>query len=431
MMSRWNYWHTSLVTLLSIALVLGSPVASAQEAAGPRGQTSDVHAWRVADTRQLDIDGEPISLSPDGQWIAGLGPDNEFCVWDIAELTPVCTPDRYPVDAGSIAWAPDSSAIAFSLEFARLFTESDIFVFEVGSGELSNLTDDGIDDDTPMTELGDATEPVPVDAYPAWSLDGRELTFARTDWMAETRSTTLMTVSAAGGEPTELIELETVYPLLINSPMRWLEDGSLLYTIWTSVPDEPDDGLWIYKPGGEPVQLLGGTRADDYPAPLATDVYERDGTTVILGFSVFLSSNVTESRDRSIGFALALESGAAVPLEEFLSIDNTGAALGEETLIFAPPRLSPDETAIVLGIQQLGAGTQTLAIAPIDTGQPPVSIDVEPGFKPYAAFNGYAWANNNTILVPTAERADVLLTLERSADATPAAACSCTLPPRE
>jgi hypothetical protein len=143
---------------------------------------------------------------------------------------------------------------------------------------------------------------------------------------------------------------------------------------------------------------------------------------------VFLSSNVTENRDRSIGFALALESGATVPLEEFLSIDNTGAALGDETLIFAPPRLSPDETAIVLGIQQLGAGTQTLAIAPIDTGQPPVSIDVESGFKPYAAFNGYPWASNNTILVPTAQGSDVLLTLERSAEATRQPVGNCTPP---
>jgi len=404
-----------LLLLLGIAMLLTGSTPALARQTGSHGATTDANGWHVAHERVLDVDGEPLSLSPDGQWIAGLGPDRAFCVWDVDDLAPVCANDRYPIDTRSMAWAPDSTAVAFSLDFARLFTESDIFVFDIDRESLANLTDDGIDDDIPITELSDATEPVPVDVYPAWSLDGNELTFARTAWAAETRTTTLMTVSVTGGEPTELIELETDVPLPINSPMRWLDDGSLLYTIWTSVPDEADDGLWNYNPGDEPVQLLEGTKANDYPVPIVTDVIERNGATIALGFSPLLVSQYTQDPERSVGFTLDLETGDIGSLEAFAGIDNSGLGIGEQTQIIAPARIAPDGLTLILGIGQLGTGT--LAIAEAGTGESPLSIGLEPRSLPLAAFHGYAWASNDTILVPLTEGQVVLLTLERPTQA--------------
>lgn len=421
-MGHHGSWYMRLLALVSIASLVGASATAAQEAA-PHGRPGDVNGWRVADERELDIDGELISLSPDGQWIAGLGSDSDFCVWDIASLDPACTSASLPIARESMAWAPDSSAVAFSLDFARFFAESDIFVFDIDTGKLANLTDDGVDDvslESPRTEAG----PLLIDLFPTWSLDSKELTFGRTDWSAETLTTTLMTVSVDGGEPTELLTLETNYPFLVSSPMRWLESGSLLYTSWPADLDDPDAGLWIYEPGGDNVQILKGTSADDYPVPLATDVYEDNGKTVVLGFSALLNAELDRDRDRSIGFALDLETGDTASLEEVVGIDNTDAEIDERTLIFAPARMSPDGSTLILGISQLGPGT--LAIASTETGEPPVSLDIEPKFQPFWAFQGYTWASNDTILVPLAEGPVVLLTLERSAEATPVAPCSCT-----
>src|ERR671910_2328595 len=58
-------------------------------AASPVG-TEDGAAWRVVNERRLAIDGEPVTLSPDGRWVAGSGPEQEFCVWEVATLDAVC-----------------------------------------------------------------------------------------------------------------------------------------------------------------------------------------------------------------------------------------------------------------------------------------------------------------------------------------------------
>lgn len=416
-----------VVPLLGILMLLGASAPAMAQQARPHGAPIDASGWRVADERELEIEGEPISLSPDGQWIAGRGPDREFCVWKVETLDPVCDAEPLPIATESLAWAPDSSAVAFSLDFARLLYDSDIFVFTIETGTIANLTDDGdekISLETPRTEGG----PILIDLMPTWSLDGTELTFGRTDWTADILTTTLMTIPAAGGEPVELLTIDADGPAQVISPMRRLDDGSLLYTVWMPDLDEPANGLWRYEPGEDPVQLVKGTESDDYPVPVATDVYEADGRTIVLGFSPLLGAQYTRDPDRSIGFALDLETGATVPLEEVVSIDNADAGPGEETVIFAPARISPDRSAMVLGVNQGGQGT--LAIASTEPGEAPVSIDVQPRFQPFWAFQGYTWASNDTILVPLAEGPVVLLTLERSDRATPAAPCSCTPPPQ-
>lgn len=384
-------------------------------------------AWHVADQRELEIDGDPLSLSPDGQWIAGSGPDNAFCVWEVEGLDPECSADPYPLAPESIVWAPDSSAVAFSLDFARLLVESDIYVFDVETAEIANLTDDGVED-LSVEDLSDATEPILIDVFPAWSLDGSELTFARTDFSADVRSTTLLTVSRGGGEPAELLALDAEYPILINSPMRWLEDGSLLFTQWPPDLDDPAAGLWRLDPGDDPVRIVEGSEDDEYPIPIVTDVMEVDGRTVVLGFSPLLATTSTPDIDRSLGFALDLESGELEPLEEFVGIDNSGLEIGEQSRIFAPARAAPDGSALIVGIGGFGPGT--LAIAEPGAGDPPAPLDIEPRFVPFAAIQGYAWASNDTVLIPRSEGPDLLITLERSAEATPAAPCSCTPPPR-
>ncbi len=77
-----------------------------------------------------------MTLSPDGQWIAGIGPEgDQFCIWNVETLIVDCDDQFQPIHAESITWSPDSTAVAYSLDLLMRFYDSDVFVYDVKRGE--------------------------------------------------------------------------------------------------------------------------------------------------------------------------------------------------------------------------------------------------------------------------------------------------------
>ncbi len=157
--------------------------------------------WEVTGRDGVFIEDELITLSPDGQWIAGIDMDNAFCVWELATGDATCAGADLDIDRETIRWAPDSTAVAFShgpLEYAQ---DTDIFVFERETGVLTNLTDDGYEG----TSFSPEIDALPVDLYPNWSADSQTLTFIRCDVATTDRlfTTELVSIPRAGGEPVQ------------------------------------------------------------------------------------------------------------------------------------------------------------------------------------------------------------------------------------
>src|SRR5690606_13981681 len=131
--------------------------------------------------------GSPITMSPDGAWIAGIGPEFALCIWDVATMEPTCDQaERIPIAAESLVWSPDSTAVAFTEDAFRSAYESDIHVYEVGVSESVNITDDGIEGG--LFDLPDEG-PLPGDVMPVWTSDSQSLVFARSDFALEERTT--------------------------------------------------------------------------------------------------------------------------------------------------------------------------------------------------------------------------------------------------
>ncbi|HYH11838.1 MAG TPA: DPP IV N-terminal domain-containing protein, partial [Thermomicrobiales bacterium] len=164
--------------VLLLAFLLAAPIASSAQGpeATPGASTESIGgAWQVTETRELNTETRYAALSPDGQQMAGVGPDGTICVWEVETLESECAGERMPIRAETIVWAPDGTAVAFALDTIRLLYESDIYVYELTTGDLVNLTDDGLEGDL----LENMDQDPPADDVPVWSPDSRQLAFAR------------------------------------------------------------------------------------------------------------------------------------------------------------------------------------------------------------------------------------------------------------
>lgn len=391
--------HSSRIasTLAAIALLL---LSNASALAAPRGGTPgspgtavSSTSWRVTGQQQLALDGTPVTLSPDGQWIAGIGAESQLCVWEVTTLAPVCDVESLPILNYSIIWAPDNTAVAFTLNVLGQGAESDLFVFELATGRSENLTPDGIDD---LPE-DDRTQPIPLDLIAAWSADSRSLTFSRTTLKAESTTNALMTIARAGGEPGVRHVIRQHPEAVINEPMFSLEDGSLVYSMWVSGIEDQVTGWWYLSAEGEERQLLSSANADGFPGPSIVDVVEANGTTTISGVSLYKSRREPEG---PVGFTFDLDAEALTPLE----------LPDDESFVLQPAGFSPDgSTAIApawgdgeFAVAFLGAESDVILVGDM----PELEIDELINLR------APDWATNNTILIAGYSPYPLLLTVE-------------------
>jgi len=379
-----------IVTLGVLAGLLAATLApaTAQQGHNPFPATPVAggagSGWEVVEVTPLELEGAAIAISPDGSAIAGVGPEGEFCAWSVPDLEPTCAEADLAIDPDSIAWAPDSTAVAFSVRAFQFGTDGDIYVFETASGEIVNVTDDGLED----ASLFSSEEPIPIDVMPAWMPDSQALVFSRTIFDdREEYSNEIMRVRRTGGEAATLLSLPGL-PGAIFLPMHVLEDGSVLYSVGFSDQSEPLNGLWRLPPGEDPVQLMPGTESDPFPIPMINDVWEGNGEFRIVGHSPFLAGQLDLTTPFTFTWSSA--TGEAVPL--------TPASDAEPTVTW-PGAWAPDgETLLTL---ERPVGQQPLvgfqgAVA--STAELP-ETGAEPG-PGRPRFVSATWSSANTVLIP-------------------------------
>jgi hypothetical protein len=351
-------------------------------------------AWELVGQRDLGIQGELVALSPDGRHIAGIHAEgNRFCVWEVASGEATCDPERQPIVADSITWAPDSSAVAYALNALIFFYDSDIFVFEIDAGESVNLTDDGFDDGIPLGNDIELDE-LPVDVYPAWTPDGDSLVFARTEWLAEQPTTELMTVDRAGGPPEPLHTVRDDFPFAISSPIFPMSGGSILYSVFVNEFDDPGNGLWQLDTDGDPTQLLPGAEDETFPIATITDVRESPAGTLVSGYSRVLAGQ------------LPIMAPIAFELDPGTGTVTTSAIEGEPGTYQTPFSYAPD------GASRIAIESRQTERHLVITGPDGEKVDlgIHDGGR-YVNSLGITWAENNTVLVPNLAQGGTLITL--------------------
>ncbi len=190
-------------------------------------------------------------LSPNGNSIAWVLA-KEICIYSAASEKQHCARLKVDIDETSVRWSPDSSHIAFTEDFFRLYLDSDIWIMDVATGETIDLTDDNTD----TVKLNSVHQATGVDIMPNWTNDSKRLFFLR--YGGAKNPPSLFSIHTQGGTPTEEGRLNAVssniYAIAISP-----DNKKIAYSVGTSRSD-PLAGLWIADlDGTNPRQLLKST----------------------------------------------------------------------------------------------------------------------------------------------------------------------------
>jgi Tol biopolymer transport system component len=364
-------------------------------------------SWEVADSLIVDTDGFAPVLSPDGRWVAGLKEleTRQLCVWKVSSGEERCNDESERVADVSIAWSPDSRQVAFSQNGHEL--DSDVFVLDVASNSLTNLTEDDVDDLKAATTAGRF---VIYDQWPAWSADGSELVFLRILNPRDEQGQRQLSVSRVIMETGQVVrgqDLVTDEPLAfvaetvgMITPLLWLADGTVVFSIRGG-----RDIAGVYSAGvdgGPPVLIDSSPSIPAAKAPVLTGA-TADGSRLTMYW--LWEEIAIDDEFYSFGW-LDMGTGEITPI--VLDVPRSH-------VIAAPPRLSADGTTIVYGVTRDEATHQdsTIMIQDLEGGDPVEIVDGV-DLQLWESVGGIEWTAANQLVVPLSDGGFEIVTLEQS-----------------
>lgn len=192
-----------------------------------------------------------FGISPDASLLVGIREREALCILDaktretLAESDPI--PELSLLDEQSVRWSPDGTRIAFSLSPWIQLRDSDIFVMDVSSGELTNLTPEG--NDKEAHSLMDE-QSANVDVNPVW-LDDDTLVFARHRYEKDQDIQISLTTMSLADESTDAwIDLSAADVMYVTSPIWKRSDGTLVFGTDSRKNDQNVNSAMIVSPDG-------------------------------------------------------------------------------------------------------------------------------------------------------------------------------------
>lgn len=335
--------------------------------------------WQVTHSIELEPEREFLLLSPDGRKIFEVNPHEpaEICVQNISMFETTC--DGIPggiIDPASVTWAPDSSAVAFSIDWLQSGIDSDIFVQDAETGAVMNLTDDGVE------EYYEATEPFAMDTYPSWAVNSGSLVFQRAS--QDQPEHPIMRIARDGGEPEVVATFPDGVAPVINGRVHLLGDGTRLFSTIPN-PREPElaHGVFRMTPDGRTDMIVPGPEDGRYATSLL-DI-SPDGRTMLVAQPHLMIENPAAP----YVFLMDAASG-----EELVPIEGNVVA----------PIFLPDGSGVLAATLNEDRSL-TLTIMTLDnTATELVTLpaaEPEPGLAAVGVSPSLTWSEVNVILVHT------------------------------
>lgn len=249
----------ALITVAVIVAACGAQTAPSSFATGPASAV-DI---RVLGQRTLQLVHHQVltaygaePLSPDGAWVVTTDGLARACLEDVMGAKPATCKELAGADmiSSSFEWAPTGDRLTIG-EAAGLGWESDVWVWDVNTDTLTDLTDDGLQGKIDPEKL--PAEIVQLDVEPAWSPDRTELAFVRLSYPSD--SDELVRIDAQGGQP-QAIHIISPDAFVSGIGTLWRSD-SIFYTVVGSGSDH-NSGVYVVGLDGSGSRLLLGRDAE-------------------------------------------------------------------------------------------------------------------------------------------------------------------------
>jgi len=312
----------------------------------PSGKPLDdityTHAISLLDLNE-DINYRNAMLSPDGSMIGWYLPQDNgaTCVYTFANEQTICStiPEIFNGSPQFIMWSPDSRYITFSQDFILRFQEADIWLYEVATRHFSNVTDDQVDDWSPLGGSRDGSGPVWIDIAYAWGPD-LNLYFSRIELpdpsTMDNYTAGIYRLNPDSGQTSlirdisEDFERFSIYQnreVEFNGTLAVSPDGQhIAMIVLEREADSPKSGIWIMPLDGSeaPRQLVAASAmtagliadAQQIPRPaipVGLD-WSADGRSL---YTLATTINTGTLDAGAVVYQIDAETGALTPLNDF------------------------------------------------------------------------------------------------------------------
>lgn len=236
---------------------------------------------KVISTLEFDLIGGPVNsgayLSPDGTHFAYSDRGGALCIYNVLGMQQRCSSlmdieSLGDFDPDTVYWSPDSQWVTFTTRSLMTFRDSDIWVMNVLSGELTNLTNDGTDE---LGFIRPSPIPADLDLSPRWLSDGRIifLRYNRADDV--TTAPNLFVVSPEGGRAERIgILPHGNRPVVVTKISPSMDGTKVIYPV--DRIDTENAGIWVSDLDGENAHRIWSLVPDDLPDEME-GLYPNDG----------------------------------------------------------------------------------------------------------------------------------------------------------
>lgn len=392
--NRQPLTFSGLLILVSVALAAlpasaahGHTAQQATPGATEEAAAPSTDALTVTSVDTIDIvagpSGTTAILSPDGTRIAYYqsGPKT-ICILTLTGKQESCadvgpalpTPD-------SIRWSADGSKLTFTEDFLRFFRDPDIWLLDVASGKLTDLTDDGARGTTVLKDMNAL-----IDLSPTFTPDGKDILFVRYTQTGKTiTGPALVTIPAAGGTAKVLGNLDTYERKFAVYLLDMTPDGShILYWVDTIESQVGIDGAYLADADGGNARQILATPPKVFPYLIALSP---DGQYVL-----------SVAGQGQYGALKPADSGVRVTALKDGPADKPAAPVDPDHYVMSAAWAPTGHTLAYVVLDRTHPDTSGLYIA-AEPGKPGQLVQQGLYLAPSPQATRLVWGANNTILL--------------------------------